>query len=56
MAFVCATVVYEFDVPELDELEGEDFYTRLEMIKDDWSSYLDEAGSYTSWCEEVAES
>ena len=55
MATVCATVCYEFEVPELDEAETDDeYYKILEEVKEDWSVYKEENG-YTAWCEEVAE-
>lgn len=55
MAMVTATVIYEFEVPELDEAETEDEYCKiLKEVKEGWS-YFKEREGYTAWCEEVSE-
>lgn len=55
MATVTATVIYEFEVPELDEVETDDeYYKVLDEIKENWSWFKERDG-YTAWCEEVSE-
>lgn len=55
MATVTATVIYEFEVPELDEAETDDeYYKILEEVKENWN-YFKEREGYTAWCEEVSE-
>jgi len=57
MAAVMCTVIYEFDVLELDEVEWDsnEYDDIIEDVKANWEDYRD-AGNYTSWCELVEES
>ena len=58
MAAVMCTVIYEFDVLELDEVEWDsnEYDDIIEDVKANWGGDYRDAGNYTSWCELVEES
>lgn len=59
MATVCLHVIYEVEIPEIDELDPfeDDYSDRMDEIiadcKENWSEYIE--GQFTAWCEDVEE-